>query len=85
MRQKIIALLLALAVLASVCAVSALAEEQPVPAEDAQAAQTETAEETSGETSEETSGETPEGSDPAEVSEETEEPPPRRGRTWRKT
>lgn len=75
MRQKIIALLLALAVLASVCAVSALAEEQPVPAEDAQAAQTETAEETPGETSEETSGETPEGSDPAEVSEETEEPP----------
>lgn len=67
MRQKIIALLLALAVLASVCAVSALAEEQPVPAEDAQAAQTETAEETSGET--------PEGSDPAEVSEETEGPP----------
>lgn len=34
MRQKIIALLLALAVLASVCAVSALAEEQTAPAEE---------------------------------------------------
>ena len=42
MRQKIIALLLALAVLASVCAVSALAEEQPAPAEEQ--SQTETPE-----------------------------------------
>ena len=37
MRQRITALLLALAVLASVCAVSALAEERPAPAETAQA------------------------------------------------
>lgn len=42
MRQKIIALMLALAVLASVCAVSALAEEQPAPAEEQ--SQTETPE-----------------------------------------
>lgn len=40
MRQKIIALLLALAVLASVCAVSALAEEQPAPAEEQTQAET---------------------------------------------
>lgn len=40
MRQKIIALLLALAVLASVCAVSALAEEQPAPAEEQAQAET---------------------------------------------
>ena len=37
MRQRITALLLALAVLASVCAVSALAEERPAPADTAQA------------------------------------------------
>ena len=35
MRQRITALLLALAVLASVCAVSPLAEERPAPAETA--------------------------------------------------
>lgn len=62
MRQKIIALLLALAVLTSVCAVSALAEERAAPAEDARAAQTETP----AENPEETSGE-----DPAEDPEET--------------
>lgn len=60
MRQKIIALLLALAVLASVCAVSALAEEQPVPAE----------EQTQAETPEGDAPAAPEGESPAEAAPE---------------
>lgn len=71
MRQKIIALALALAVLASVCAVSALAEERDAPAEGAaqEEAGEKAPEETSGEAeaSGETPEESPEESAPAEV------------------
>lgn len=76
MRQKIIALLLALAVLASVCAVSALAEEQTAPAEER--AQAETPE---GDTPAESEGaasaeDAPEAGDEAEEDAPAEPPSP---------
>ena len=73
MRQRILSLLLALALLAAIPAVSALAEERTAPADSASA---ETAPPEDGET--ESAPESPEETPDRRI-------PLRRGRTWRTT
>ena len=77
MRQRITALLLALAVLASVCAVSALAEERPAPADTAQAESPEGEDRPA-------SPETLRRQRRRPHRRQRPGPPPWRGRTWRK-